>query len=353
MRILLSSNHRYPGSPKNSSGLEARLWPSGSGFLIHDLIAKGLAELGHEVFYRLPEGAVESLPAGVQLVSDLVEGVEIVHTISGRDHDFLKTVKTRGIASVVTCHLDPTVPGRLVADPIRDNWIFVSRTLAHSLGKNRYVLNGIDPHAYRFSTIKQDYFLFIASMDWADHKGLSVALDLARKVGFRLIVAGTAKARSTVAEIVRRCSVAGARYIGDIRGEEKATLFANARALLFPTQVNEAFGLAIAEALMSGTPVICSSHGACAELVTPEVGFVCQAESDYCEAFERIGTIAAERCREAAMTRFHYLRMAQDYLREYEREMAGGAARPRDSSARCETASKQELSQIASLRSSG
>jgi glycosyltransferase involved in cell wall biosynthesis len=351
MRILLSSNHRYPGSPKNSSGLEARLWPSGSGFFIHDLIAKGLAELGHEVFYRLPEGAGEPLPPGLQLVSDLLEGVEIVHTMSGRDHDFLKTVKARGIASVVTCHLDPTVPGRLVADPIRDNWVFVSRTLAHSLGRHRYVLNGIDPHEYRFSTVKQDYFLFIASMDWADHKGLGVALDLAQKVGFRLIVAGTAKAQSTIAEIARRCSVAGAEYIGDIRGTEKATLFANARALLFPTQVNEAFGLAMAEALMSGTPVICSSHGACAELVTPEVGFVCHTESDYCEAFERIETIAPERCREAAMTNFHYLRMAQDYLREYEREIIGAAVRPRDSSSRCETANKQELPHVATLGS--
>ena len=302
------------------------LWPSGSGFLIHDLIAKGLAELGHEVFYRLPEGAAEPLPPGVQLVGDLVEGVEIVHTMSGRDHDLLETAKERGIASVVTCHLDPTVPGRLVADPIRDNWIFVSRTLAHSLGRSRHVLNGIDPQEYQFSAVKKDYFLFIAGMDWADHKGLGVALDLARKVGFRLVVAGTAKAPGTIAEIARRCSAAGADYLGDVRGAEKAGLFAGARGLLFPTQVNEAFGLAIAEALMSGTPVICSSHGACAELATSEVGFVCRTEREYCEAFERVETIVPATCREAAMTRFHYLQMARDYVREYEAEMARACA---------------------------
>jgi glycosyltransferase involved in cell wall biosynthesis len=326
MRILLSSNHRYPGSPKESNGLEPTQWPSGSGFLIHDLIAKGLAELGHEVFYRLPEGAAEPLPPGVQLVGDLVEGAEIVHTMSGRDHGLLETARARGIASVVTCHLDPTVPGRLVADPIRDNWIFVSRTLAHSLGQRRYVLNGIDPQEYQFSTVKKDYFLFIASMDWADHKGLGVALDLARKARVHLIVAGTAKARSTIAEVARRCSAAGAEYIGDARGPDKAALFAGARGLLFPTQVNEAFGLAIAEAMMSGTPVICSSRGACAELVTPDTGFVCQTERDYRDAFERIETIEPARCRETAMAKFHYLRMARDYLREYEAELAGASA---------------------------
>jgi glycosyltransferase involved in cell wall biosynthesis len=323
MRILLSSNHRYPGSPKNSSGLEPMLWPSGSGFLIHDLIAQGLAELGHEVFYRLPEGAAEPLPSGVQLVGDFVEGVDIVHTMSGRDHTVLETAKACGIPSVVTCHLDPTVPGRLVPDPIRDNWIFVSRTLAHSLNRRRYVLNGIDPHNYQFCAVKQDYFLFIASMDWADHKGFGLALELARKSGIRLIVAGTAKANETVRVIASRCRAAGAIYLGDVRGEEKAALFANARGLLFPTQVNEAFGLAIAEALMSGTPVICSSNGACAELVTPEVGFVCRTEREYGEAFKRIETINPARCREVALARFHYLRMARDYLREYEVEIAG------------------------------
>jgi glycosyltransferase involved in cell wall biosynthesis len=225
---------------------------------------------------------------------------------------------------VVTCHLDPTVPGRLVADPIRDNWIFVSRTLAQSLGRTRYVLNGIDPHDYQFVSVKQDYFLFIASMDWADHKGLGLALDLAEKAGIRLIVAGTAKTKETVALVASRCRAAGAIYLGDVRGGEKAALFANARGLLFPTQVNEAFGLAITEALMSGTPVICSSNGACAELVTPEVGFVCRTEREYGEAFKHIETIIPARCREVALARFHYLRMARDYLREYEVEIAGG-----------------------------
>jgi glycosyltransferase involved in cell wall biosynthesis len=251
-----------------------------------------LAELGHEVFYRLPEGTEEPLPKGVRLVDDLVADVDIVHTMRGRDHDLLERAEGRGIPSVVTCHLDPTVPGRLMPDLIRDNWIFVSRTLALSLGRRRYVLNGIDPAEYQYSETKQDYFLFIASMDWAHHKGLDFALDLSRSLGFRLVVAGSAKARNTIEEIARRCLAAGAEYVGDVRGAEKSTLFAHARGLLFPTQVNEAFGLAIAEALMSGTPVICSSYGACAELVTPDVGFVCRTEVDYGEAFARIETIA-------------------------------------------------------------
>jgi glycosyltransferase involved in cell wall biosynthesis len=323
MRILLSSNHRYPGSPRAGSGLEPKPWPSGSGFLIHDLIAKGLSELGHEVFYRLPQGADESLPDGVTLVDDLVPGVEIVHGMMGRDRDFLQMVATRGIPSVLTCHLDPTVPGRIVTDPVSDNWIFVSRTLAQSLGRHRYVLNGIDPGEYIFSEAKMGYFLFIASMDWPDHKGLDVALRLARGAGLRLLVAGTAKTRDRITEIVRRCDEADAEYIGDVRGVEKASLLAGATGLLFPTRVNEAFGLAIAEALMSGTPVISSANGACPELVTPDVGFVCHTDEDYYNAINQIANISPVHCRERAIKEFHYLRMAKDYVSQYQSQLAG------------------------------
>jgi hypothetical protein len=323
MRILLSSNHRYPGSPRVGSGLAPKPWPSGSGFLIHDLIAKGLSELGHEVFYRLPQGADEPLPDGVTLVNDFVPGVEIVHGMLGRDRDFLQMMTARGIPSVLTCHLDPTVPGRMLSDPVSDNWIFVSRTLAQSLGRHRYVLNGIDPGEYIFSEAKMGHFLFIASMDWADHKGLDIALRLAREAGLRLLVAGTAKTRGGIAEIARRCDEADAEYVGDVRGVEKASLLAGATGLLFPTRVNEAFGLAIAEALMSGTPVISSANGACPELVTPDVGFVCHTEEDYNHAIEQLANISPARCRERAIKEFHYLRMAKDYVSQYQSELAG------------------------------
>jgi glycosyltransferase involved in cell wall biosynthesis len=287
------------------------------------LIAKGLSELGHQVFYRLPQGADEPLPDGVTLVNDFVPCVEIVHAMTGRDHDFLQMVATRGVPSVLTCHLDPTIPGRMATDPVSDNWIFVSRTLAQSLGRHRYVLNGIDPGEYIFSEAKMGYFLFIASMDWADHKGLDVALRLAREAGLRLLVVGTAKTRGRIAEIARRCDEADAEYIGDVRGVEKASLLAGATGLLFPTRVNEAFGLAIAEALMSGTPVISSANGACPELVTPDVGFVCHTDEDYYNAIEQLANISPARCRERAMQEFHYLRMAKDYVSQYESELAG------------------------------
>ena len=92
--------------------------------------------------------------------------------------------------------------------------------------------------------------------------------------------------------------------------------------MLLPTQIIEGFGLAMVEELISGTPVICSNHGACAELIPHDVGFVCATEADYLDALDRIATISPQRCREVAMARYHYRLMVAGYLDEYSREIA-------------------------------
>jgi len=61
------------------------------------------------------------------------------------------------------------------------------------------------------------------------------------------------------------------------------------------------------------------------ELVSSDVGFVCGSMDDYRRAFADIGLIEPRRCREKAMLDYHYLRMAEGYVREYEREIAGCA----------------------------
>jgi len=325
MRILLSSNHRYPGAGTFSSGMAPREFPSGSGFIIHDLLAKGLAEMGHQVFYLLPRGAEQPLPPGVTLLHEPMFEVDIVHTITFRDHDLVCAMRKAGVPWVATCHLDPTVPGRTIPGPIEDNWIFVSGSLARSLGKTRHVLSGIDPADYLFGEIPDDYFLFMASLEWAGHKGLGIALQLATRHNFRLVVAGTGKSRKIIEQTADVCRAAGAEYVGDVRGVEKARLLARARALLFPTQVNEAFGLVMAEALFSGTPVIASANGSCPEIVTPDVGFICRSERDYCNALHQVERISRASCRKLALQRFHYLRMVEDYVREYQNEIASEA----------------------------
>jgi glycosyltransferase involved in cell wall biosynthesis len=294
----------------------------GGGYVVHDNLAKGLAQLGHEVFYLLA-GAEEPLPPEVTLVSGFVPDVDILHHYNSQwvcDPDFLNYRKSFHMPWVATCHSDPR--SWQWNGPIPDNWIFVSQTLAQSHSKNRSVLNGIDPSEYTYAETKGDYFLFISNFRRNTDKGLDIALSLSEAIGFKLVVAGPCLDYWTVELIEDMCARAPATYIGDVRGERKAELFAGAKALLFPTKMNEAFGLVMAEALVSGTPVICSDRGACPELISPDVGFVCRDMEEYAEAIRNVENISPGMCRDKALKEYHYLRMAADYVREYEKEIA-------------------------------
>ena len=320
MRLLVSSSHRYPALSELGSGLHPRFYPSGSAYLIHDLIVKGLAELGHEVFYLLREGADKPLPPGATLVSKPVEDAEILHTIADRDEGLIRERQAWPKPWVTTCHIDSRAIGKERA-PTTRNWIFVSRTLAELHGGNRYVLNGVDPAEYIFSESKDDYLLFMSTMNWGVKKGLDTVLSLSSQLGFKLIVAGTGPDYESINRTAEMCTKAGAKYVGDVRGREKAELLAGAKGFLFPTKVDEAFGLGMAEALMSGTPVICSDRGACPEVISPDVGFVCRNEDDYVAAINNLARISPRSCRDKAMREYHYLRMAADYVLEYQKEI--------------------------------
>jgi glycosyltransferase involved in cell wall biosynthesis len=325
MRVLLSSDHEYPSSNGYGSGLHPKAFPSGSGYILHDLLAKGLAELGHEVSYlvrRLRENfSADSVPSGIKLVFKPDFDADVLHTISGRDAALIEEWETRTKPWVATCHMDEQTRGRERAHSTR-NWIFVSQTLAQLHGRDRYVWNGIDPSEYIYSETKDDYFLFMSTMDWGTKKGLDTVLSLAKQLGFKLVVAGTGESYERIAQVQGMCRTVGARYVGDVRGREKAELLAGAKGFLFPTKLDEAFGLGMVEALMSGTPVICSDRGACPEIVSQDVGFVCHTDDDYVRAIEKIAEIDPRACREKAMRDYHYHTMARNYVREYETERA-------------------------------
>jgi len=333
MRILLYARHRYPARRDDGTGLRPRPDPSGAPNHVNDLLARGLAEQGHAVDYLLPAGFEGPLPEGVRHVTRVPTEVDVHHNLCVAGRPWVVTVHAyRPPAG----YLDRYIDGALVPDPARDarppyelprNGICVSRTLARSFGGTRYVHNGVDPADFAFSETKGDYLLFMAGMqgpaypDMYRRKGLELALELSLEMGFELVVAGTARERAVTEQVAALCRRAGARYVGDVRGPRKAELLASASALLFPTRLNEGCPLVIAEALLSGTPVISSDRGSCPELITSEVGFVCSDAAAYRRAIENVASISPRACRAKALQDFHYRRMAADYVREYESEL--------------------------------
>jgi glycosyltransferase involved in cell wall biosynthesis len=318
MRIQLVSPHRYPAYGENGSGLHPREFASGSAFHLHDLLALGLAEEGHEVFYQTKGGAEADPPPGVTLLSRLVPEADICHTpggAPGSTDEIVEFAARYHKPFLQTCHMYR--PGETAGS----NWVFVSQSLARAYGSERVVLNGLNPNDYIYSEAKEDYLLFMSAMDKAINKGLDLALALSRSKGFRLIVAGTGTNYETIQYVSGLCAAAGADYVGDVRGVRKAELISGARALLFPSRMNEGHPLVIIEAMFSGTPVISSTCGGSVEMVTPETGFLCHREEEWGGAVDRLGEISPARCREIALENYDYRRMVRDYVREYELEM--------------------------------
>src|SRR5262249_11222795 len=99
-----------------------------------------------------------------------------------------------------------------------------------------------------------------------------------------------------------------------------------ARALLFPIQWDEPFGLVMIEAMACGTPVLAFAGGAVEEVIRNGVnGWIC---ADVSEMAARITStdIAASDCRDDATARFSVATMATRYLDVYRYAMRPSAA---------------------------
>jgi len=287
--------------------------------VVNDRLARGLAELGHEVRYHVKDPRGMDPTEGIEPVSCSRGDEEVLH-INHLGIAYQPDTLRPWVRSVHSDLLDQGVP----RETARPNFIYVSHTIARLHQSDRYVHNGIDPADFIYSETKNNYFLFVVSggVEKARRdKGLDLAFWIARETGIKLVVAGGNGDAPGMAEFGHLCRANGAVFVGFVRGQRKAEIFTAARALLFPTQFNEAFGLPVAEALMSGTPVIASNKGAMPELLQHGGGFVCEDKAAYLEAVTNLETISSADCRRLAWEQFHYLDMARGYLKEYKREI--------------------------------
>ena len=98
----------------------------------------------------------------------------------------------------------------------------------------------------------------------AAEKGVDVAIDACRLAGVSLVVAGDGPERGA---LQARAAGADVRFVGHVDDAELARLRAGAALALAPSRSAETFGLAAAEAMAAGLPVVASRVGALAELL--------------------------------------------------------------------------------------
>ena len=169
-----------------------------------------------------------------------------------------------------------------------------------------------------------DYLAFLGRC--SPEKQLDVAIEIARRVGMtlRIAVKVDAKDREYFERVIEpQLDDPLIEFIGEIGDDDKADFLGNARALLFPIDWPEPFGLVMVEAMACGTPVVTRPCGAAPEVVKHgRTGFVVDSLVELVEAVKRIDEIDRAECRRHVEKRFSVARMAEGYEAVYRRLQA-------------------------------
>ena len=219
-------------------------------------------------------------------------------------------------------------PGAIVVEPSIGTFksfaqfrVFESYALMHftyglaNIKPNWYdaVIPGfLDPDEFIYNADKEDWLLYLGRIE--PLKGINTALDIARRTGRKLKVAG----QGTLKEVPPNVEM-----VGYADAAMKADLLARAAALVTPARYCEPFGYTAIEAAMSGTPVICPDWGGYTETVPHGLtGWRCRNMDQFDWAVRNIARIDPDMCRRWALNNYTTDKARARY-EEYFRQLRG------------------------------
>ncbi len=181
------------------------------------------------------------------------------------------------------------------------------------------VLHGMPEDLLQLNTEPADYLAFVGRV--SPEKRVDRAIEIATALGIPLkIAAKIAKADQEYfeREIEPLLDNPLVQFVGEINEQQKPEFIGEARALLFPIDWPEPFGLVMIEAMACGTPVVAFEHGSVPEVIDPGVtGFVVSDVQSAIDATRRAMTLDRSGVRRTFERRFTARRMAEDYVEVY------------------------------------
>lgn len=338
MRIGQIATMSAPVREESSGSVEALVW----------LLARELIRLGHEVtVFGTADSEVPCRLIGTQpsaygsngAISDwqLCEWLNLCRAVEQADefdvlhsHAYLWGVPLSRLSRAAMIHTTHIVPDENTA-ALRSLYpeANVSAISHHQwssfphLQPEVVIHHGVDATKFTLNERPGDYLCYLGR--FVSGKGPRHAIATARALGIRLIMAGPSNAyyKEQVKPLVDGRAV---EYVGFVKGKDRDRLLGGARALLYPIQHPESFGLVLLEAMFCGTPVAAMRLGAVPELVDEgSTGYSVTALAELEGAVTKCFALNRREVRRQAEARFSIETMAKQYAEWYERVAIVGA----------------------------
>ncbi len=322
--------------------------------LVVSLLTDGLVERGHEVTLFAAGGSttgarlVECAPAALRAMEEQIKLDKTHCTIMGYESLMLQEVFEQAqrfdiihnhvgfqvlpyaamsrVPVVTTLHnaLSPEVVRKLYERNRHLPYISISnyqRQLWPELNYAATIYHGIDLRRFRpdYNPTGKDYLAFLGRL--SPEKGPDIAIEVARRLGMRLIMAGKidrVDRRYFDRELAHQVDGRQVCYIGELNHARKVDLLRNAAATLCPVRWPEPFGLVMIESMACGTPVFALRDGSIPEVIDHGFsGYVADSVEELVGATARWQEFDRALVRRTAERRFCKERMTTDHERLY------------------------------------
>jgi glycosyltransferase involved in cell wall biosynthesis len=315
--------------------------------LFASLLAEGLVTLGHDVTLFATADSItnatlhSSSPCGwsedLRIDAKVAECTHIASLFERANEfdiihngfDFLPLtysalVKTPVVTTIHGFSSPNIVP---VYERYNGTTAYVSISDADRHDKLKYIAtihHGIDGESFGPLVEHDEYLLFFGRIH--PHKGTAAAIEVARRCGRRLIIAGLIQDQTYFRNFVEpQIDGHQVTYVGLVDAEDRASLLGHAYALLHLIDFDEPFGFSVVEAMACGTPVIAFDRGSMPELIEHGItGFVVKSAEGALDAVQQTEAIDRAKLRLQTRKRFSRETMVAKYVDVYHRILQQG-----------------------------
>ena len=276
---------------------------------------------------RLSNQVADGSSAHLIMVDHLMQmqdEFDVIHFhIEGHQYPLLKYLKT---PNMTTLHgrLDQKWQSKVLGHFDDVKLTSISNYQRRPLGQVNWhgnVYHGLPESLLKPHYDKENYLAFLGRI--SPEKGIEYAIEIASRANIPLKIAAKVDSADLqyfnlrVKPLLNRADI---EFVGEIDDKGKQEFLGKAKALIFPIQWPEPFGLVMIEAMACDTPVIAFKNGSVPEIIKPGInGLIVQNVHDAIGAIEMLSIFKKGQCREYFEKHFLVQNMAKNYLELYRK----------------------------------